>query len=173
MPHTIDCFNAADQINYLKSILDTTTIRNQLNISINEKDDTGADTGNPNNYGVCTQSPYFLMANFLPQIVINGQLQDPVDQQYDTAEVATQMYIYYAFEFTPYTETYIDMANALQYLAIKLLEHRADQEPNWFSMSLPRLEIDNEVNRFYQENGVPFATGRIQLVLRHKGYYRN
>ena len=167
-----DIYNAADQINHLKTILDDSTLKTSLSISLTEKDDDGDDLGTPNNDGVTTQSPFFLMANYLPQMIINVSNQRAMDQQFKTAEMETDFELYYAFEFDPHSQTHTTMAARLRLICDKLLDYRTAQEPNWYSMSLPTLEIQNEVNRMFEENQIPVAIGRITFTVYNKGVYR-
>jgi hypothetical protein len=167
----VEIYIADEQLDALKAILDTDPVKNDLDIPLIERDIDGNDLGTANEYGVTFQSPYFLMPNYLPQIILNVGTEAPVDEQFSTAEVETNINIYYAFEFDPFTPTDKVMAAKLKYLARKILEYRTDQE-KWFSMTLPVLEINNEVNRSFKDLGIPIAVGRISFNLRQKGFYR-
>lgn len=172
MPHDIDIYNGHGQTQHLKEILDTTEIKNALGISLTEKDDAGVDLGTPNLYGVCEESPYILIPNYLPQLLINIQEQVPVDQEFSTAEVDTGFYVYYAYAYPTFTPQSVLMAEKLAYIAVKLLEHRTGEEPYWISMTLPTIEVNNEVNQMYQEQQIPVKVGRVSFRLRHIGFYR-
>lgn len=165
-------YNAADQLQHLHDILNTDTVKTALGISLTEVDEQGNDLGTPNNYGVCMQSPFFLIPTYLPQVIINMQEQDVTDEQFSTAETQTGFYVYYVMAFTPDTPTNLLMAQKLQYLCGKLLEKRTGEEPYWYSMTLPRVEVQNEVNRFYEEQQIPIAVGRVSFTLKYKNEYR-
>ena len=168
----IEIYNASSQLTHIKDILNTTTIKNTLLIPLTEKDEAGVDLGTTNNYGVVEQSPFFLTPNYLPQLIINLGSQEAVDEQFNTAEMNTGVTIYYAFEFEPHSPTHLTAATRLQFVAEKLLEKRTGEDPYWFSMTFPRILVQNPVNKFYEESQIPIHVGAVDFILRWKGAYR-
>jgi hypothetical protein len=168
----VEIYKGSEQLDELKSFLDTEDVKNDLGISLFEKDFNGNLTDTENEYGVMIQDPYNLMTNFLPQIIISLEEEDIVDYQFNSAETSTVYRVYYAMTYTkdePYLQT---MYEKLRYIARYLIGSFRTCQDTYFKMTLPKIERNNEINEYYQQKDMKIAVGRISFQLHHKGAYR-
>jgi hypothetical protein len=171
----VDVYNGDNQLDFLKSILDTNTVKNDLDVPLTIKEPDGTDTGTPNDFGVMIQSPYFVMPNYLPQLFVEMQYETPTDENFNNAEVTTGYRVYYAMvrgENEPTMQR--DMYTSLKYLARYLVANYRTCQPYWYTLTLPTIEPTNEVDRWFAEQTprVLIAVGRISFDVKDKRAYR-
>ena len=161
----ITVYRGEEQLELIKTLLNDSTLKTTLAIPSTVK-------GIPNLYEIMFQSPYFLIPDFLPTVFITIQETQVVDEQYNQADEETIFQIYYAMKFTANEQTVITMYQRLEAIADRILLNRRNQEPIWYSLSIPSIEVNNEINEFYARSDRQIAIGRVQFTTRSKNPWR-